>query len=365
MIHYLTLKNFKCFENERIPIAPLTVLSGVNGMGKSTVLQSFLLLRQSVKASLEQRGELLLNGPLVQLGTSDDIYYENAKKSSPISLEFIYEDKIENLSFIYEKNKRTLKLQENSSFERTFSYFGTSHFFYLRAERVGPRVSFPIPHGEVSPFNTLGNAGEFCASFLFRLEREKIACEDMLHPQEPRSELRLQTEAWLSEIGQKVRLHVNEYSRMDSSSLEFSFLKEGLPSMKYRPTNVGFGLTYSLPIFLACLMAHPGEMILVENPEAHLHPKGQVLMGKFLSLAASCGIQVILETHSDHVLNGIRMSVKQKKIPPENVALHFFHKRENDYSTTRTTVPMDQEGRLYEWPEGFFDEWEKGLMELL
>ena len=63
---------------------------------------------------------------------------------------------------------------------------------------------------------------------------------------------------------------------------------------------------------------------MVENPEAHLHPSAQAAMGEFLAISAASGIQVILETHSDHVLNGIRRAVKKGLITHHDVAIHFF-----------------------------------------
>ena len=152
---------------------------------------------------------------------------------------------------------------------------------------------------------------------------------------------------------------------MDLVNMEFSFVRDGLPSMNYRPTNVGFGLTYSLPIFVATLSSAPDSLLLIENPEAHLHPRGQVAMGKFLALAAANGIQIIIETHSDHVLNGIRMAVKNKTIQAADVTLHFFDRPRSAPCCAVTSPKIDKDGRLDQWPDGFFDEWEKGLAELL
>ena len=96
-----------------------------------------------------------------------------------------------------------------------------------------------------------------------------------------------------------------------------------------------------------------------------MHPRGQVAIGKFLSLAAANGIQIIIETHSDHVLNGIRIAVKNKDIKPDDVTLHFFDRSKDAPCCEVTTPKIDKDGRLDQWPEGFFDEWEKGLAELL
>ena len=80
-----------------------------------------------------------------------------------------------------------------------------------------------------------------------------------------------------------------------------------------RPVHCGFGITQILPIIVAALSIPKGDLLLIENPEVHLHPAGQALMGQFLAEVAHSGIQVIVETHSDHILNGIRRAIKVGK----------------------------------------------------
>jgi predicted ATPase len=149
--------------------------------------------------------------------------------------------------------------------------------------------------------------------------------------------------------------------------LRYSFVTGEQRSNRYRSTSVGFGITYVLPVLVAVLSSAPGSIVLVENPEAHLHPKGQVRIGELLARAAAIGIQVIVETHSDHVLNGIRLAVHSGKIEPESVAFHYFSRVE-EAGRVRASVEspkIDKDGRLDRWPEGFFDEWDKSLERLL
>lgn len=150
---------------------------------------------------------------------------------------------------------------------------------------------------------------------------------------------------------------------MDLVSLEYSF---GL-SKKYRATNVGFGITYTLPVITALLAAKSGSLLLLENPEAHLHPRGQAQMGNLLAKAAAQGVQIILETHSDHVLNGIRLAVHDGKISPDDVKLHFFQRRiSQEQNISEVISPkMNRKGRIDQWPDGFFDEWDNILAALL
>jgi predicted ATPase len=128
----------------------------------------------------------------------------------------------------------------------------------------------------------------------------------------------------------------------------------------HRPVHVGFGLTQVLPVIVAALSAEPKDLLLIENPEVHLHPAGQARMGGFLSKVAAVGIQVLVETHSDHVLNGIRRSVKAGVLSPEEVLVHFF--RERDAEGEQVVSPtIDREGNIDAWPEGFFDQFDKDM----
>ncbi len=365
MLKSIQLKNFKCFADEEIALRRLTVLSGVNGMGKSTVLQSLLVLRQSIISNSIENEGALINGPLVSLGTVDDVLYDNAKDGECIDIIVSTDSDDFTYSFQAEKSSNILPNSSNQNFQNKLKVLTGKQFYYLTAERTGPRTSFPFTDHELVKYNPIGNSGEFSSFILSCNERKKIGAEKLQHKNQIIRDLRAQVETWMSGLGQQIQIHTIEHPKMDMVGMEFSFVRDGLPTTNYRSTNVGFGLTYSLPIFVTCLSAVPDSLVLIENPEAHLHPKGQVMMGKFLAQAASAGIQIILETHSDHVLNGIRIAVKQKEISAYDVQLHFFDHDSEKHCTRRTSPKINSDGRLDQWPDGFFDEWEKGLAELL
>jgi predicted ATPase len=100
----------------------------------------------------------------------------------------------------------------------------------------------------------------------------------------------------------------------------------------------------------------------VENPEAHLHPAGQSRFGSFLALLAGTGVQVIVETHSDHVLNGIRRAVAlDRTIDHDAVAIHFFLTEDPDVDSIAREVHLTPTAALKDWPSGFFDQFERDL----
>jgi predicted ATPase len=127
-----------------------------------------------------------------------------------------------------------------------------------------------------------------------------------------------------------------------------------------KPTNVGFGFSYALPIGVAALTAMPGTLLLVENPEAHLYPTGQSQIGRFLARVAGSGVQVIVETHSDHVINGMRLEVAQSQsLPKEDVVIYFF-----GAGNVPVKIELQSIGVFTSWPSGFFDQTELDLGQL-
>ena len=132
----------------------------------------------------------------------------------------------------------------------------------------------------------------------------------------------------------------------------------------HRPTHTGFGLTQVLPIVVAALSANADDLLLIENPEVHLHPAGQAQMGGFLAEVVAAGVQVVVETHSDHVLNGVRRAVKNGALASQDTALHFFRTRDESQVAERPQVEsplLDAGGNIDNWPNGFFDQFDSDV----
>jgi predicted ATPase len=381
MIRSINLINFKPFVNQSLQFKPLTLLSGLNSTGKSSVLQSLLLLRQSYKQGLLPKTGLALNGELVQVGTAKDALYEGAQEDY-ISFDIVWRNDIEgNWRFNYDRELNVLNLTSEPVAKEIYelSLFN-KNFHYIQAERTGSRLFYPMSDFDVREEGLIGSKGEYVAHFLLVNEDKAILNSKLSHPNANASKkdfsddpetkalaLRLQVQAWMGEISPGTRIKINSNSDMDLISLQYLFEMGKEVSNPYRATNVGFGISYTLPIIVAVLASEPGTLILIENPEAHLHPKGQSKMGELLGLAASCGVQVVIETHSDHVLNGIRRTVHGGRLDPKDVQLHYFQRKEKEgQAFTEVVSPrIDADGRIDKWPEGFFDQAEKDLLELL
>lgn len=377
MITSLHLLNFKPFANQLLEFKKLTLFSGLNSTGKSSVMQSLLLMRQSYQQGLLPEKGLALNGDFVNVGTARDALFEGAKEDL-IGFDIVWENNSEGLwRFKYDQEVDVLNIVSEPVTSEVYksNLFG-NNFHYLQAERIGPRPFNEMSDYQVRQLGQLGIKGEYAAHFLAINGRKVIPNSSLSHPEvklktqrekeqstEKSMDLIDQVEAWMGEISPGTRLKIDAKSDVDLMSFQYSYGD----SNPYRATNVGFGISYILPIIVAALASTPGTIILIENPEAHLHPKGQVKMGELLALAASGGVQVVIETHSDHVLNGIRIAVHGGKIDPKDVRLHYFQRQNKEgQAVTEVISPkIDRNGRIDRWPDGFFDEWDNSLEILL
>jgi predicted ATPase len=371
----IELSNFKAFRSQGIDLSALTLFSGLNGSGKSTVLQALAMLKQSFDTGSLQAGRWLLNGELVELGSGSDVLHDNPVEGNIINIglaakgelnEIVtstwpvrYDPKADVLRAITEQFVSAASVE-------SFNLFSPG-FQYLRADRLNPAATYAKSQYAVGTRRFLGSRGEYAAHFLLEYGDDPIGCPSLIEPNTAQADKLLsQTNAWMQRFSPDVRLDIENISRTDLVQLRYSYRTKGIGGGGgyFRATNVGFGLSYSLPVVVACLSSKPGDLVLVENPEAHLHPEGQLAISDLLARAASAGIQVVVETHSDHILNGIRLAVKRRVIQPELIAFRFFRRSGSGAAEIKCPT-INHDGMLSEWPAGFFTQWDQAVVELL
>jgi len=297
MLSKIRLQNFKCFENETISLAPFNLLTGLNGMGKSTLIQALLLLRQNYDLRvLDDR--IALNGDLLQIGNCRDLLYQYFT-SREIGIQ-ITTDKNETASWKWNAEINTDYLPvKKEDIKINKAIFNQSlfneNFHYLHAERIGPRVYFETSTHKVMNQNQLGVSGEFTANYLSLFQNNPIPIEQLRHPNTEGLTLYEQINAWLGEIRPCTRISVSSNLDMSLIGLSYQFIGGLDAGNKFRPTNVGFGISYLLPVLVAVLSSKPGSLLLIENPEAHLHPKGQVQIGRLFLWLPQMGFRLFLK----------------------------------------------------------------------
>lgn len=321
MLESLTLTDFKAFARQELRLAPFTLLTGLNSSGKSSVLQSLALLRQSYESGdLAPVGDrdagLLLNEELVQLGTGQDVRHESYDDTGPhIAFTVRGGGAAEQWTALYEREADHLKLlreEDGQILEASVepavllpTLFGPG-FQYPKADRVSPQVSFPRSHHAVTPADssarTASTQSTICAFTTMNPSRRARSSSRTPLPTASSGRPRHGCSS-SARGGSQGGGHRRHRCRPPQPPLRLRCV-----GLQQRPTNIGFGLTYVLPIVVACLSAKPGTLILLENPEAHPHPQGQTWMAYLASAAAASGVQIVMETHSDHVLNGLRLT---------------------------------------------------------
>ena len=451
MLRRIGLTNFKCFNALDLPCAPLNLLCGLNGMGKSSVIQALLVLRQSFASGELQAGHLVLGGESIDLGAGSDVLFEDAEeevirfvlkrdrprqsgesgicpvtgkpagktfagsgtdsKAKSILNQLLAGKMDENalggrvadpVAFRralsrarkggvneVKKPSRCFDSMVEDSWSGTFGYsragdqltaveseraekdvlvdwrdvppFG-GHFHYVKAERVGPRKWYPLSE-VLARRGDLGARGEYAWNYLNEHRNDLLPKGDPRRAEASGHSLIDVLDYWLQDVGPGAHLQLEAVPAADTVLAGFTFDRPGdVETRRHRATNVGFGLSYVLPVVLA-LLAPPGALCLIENPEAHLHPRGQTKLAELTARAVQAGVQVFVETHSDHFVDGVRIAVRDRLLAPADAALHYFERRDGRVAVSSPAI--DADGRLSHWPAGFFDQHDENLARLL
>lgn len=380
MIQALSVQNFKCFETLRLNLTPLTLVTGFNGAGKSTSLQTLLLLSQSLRGQ-HGASELRLNGPLVSLGSPSDVI-NSSGRGRKLALGIATPDVELLWHFVEpEESRRSLHVTElevkaggllstldESALNGIRPFVGERHvreaislldnLVFLSAARQVETEVFPIPSDTGGPIGDVGPIGEFAAWWLYREGDSQVAPARRCRPDLASETLRQQVNSWAGYLFPDTEINALPVLRTSLMRLE---LKSGVTSDWSRPANVGYGISYAFPILVAGLCSTNSQSLVVDSPEAHLHPRGQSRIGGFLAQMASTDAQILVETHSDHVLNGIRIALREGIIDPSLVTIYFFTSRSDE---PVIQLSVDRNGSVKDWPEGFFDQIENDLSQL-
>ena len=372
MLTRFDLRHFKCFERLQLPLGRLTILSGANASGKSSIMHALALLHQTIRQH-EWSTRLMLNGIAVRLGIALDVIdQEHGRREFELGLV----DGVRRYLWRFQGERHEMSMavtyvnaggeerQDPDSLHRLMPrgrggdalarrLEGLS---YLTAERLGPREVYPLEDPQMTP--VVGPRGEYAVSLLYSGGDEKVLPGLLLEDALPtrRHQVTKRMEQFFPGCGLDIR-------RIPDANAVTLGLRTSKGTSFHRPIHTGFGLTQVLPLLVAAVSADLEDFLLVENPEVHLHPSGQAAMGEFLAEVAAAGVQVLTETHSDHVLNGVRRAVKKGILPPDDTVVHFFRPRgeAGDERSQVESPRLDSQGRVDSWPEGFFDQFDKDM----
>lgn len=336
MIKKLGLKGFKNIQNEEFLMKPITVFTGLNSTGKSSVLQSVLVLNK----------ELTLNG----------IRYLESVNSTFFTLRNIYINAKE-ISIACETEKGVVECKITSDTKSVTPEHGEGvipefekNLFYLSANRIGVENDAALSTALVC-----GMDGRFLYG---TYEREKSRpLDDVLVRYRESSTLASQVNYWLTYIlDLDVQLTTGKRSE---EKVDIRFRNDGIPNLL--PSQLGAGVSYLVKILILCLRAGKGDVIMIENPEIHLHPAAQSRLGEFFAFIASAHIQLILETHCEHLLNRLRYEVYRKSFMPDDLVIYY----KAGITESFQPIHIELDGKYdKDFPSGFFDATLTELLEM-
>ena len=388
-----------------LDIRPLTLLAGANSSGKSSAIQPLLLLKQTLEANFDP-GPLLFDGPNARFSSTDQIFPVSTKREDTrrlivgietenkiklqssfladghngIELAEMFVDtgdlkmrlgaessKLDLRDILYvddktEESSTSLNvIRDRCFFELTFQGIDPDdvalfQFFllqYMRIEQVKrliPQI-LHLPGLRGNPersYRTTSTGPLFPGTF------EPYVASLMLHWKKSRSKKLEKLSNHLAELGLtwKVDARQLDASRVEIQVGRLSQPRRGGARDLVNITDVGFGISQTLPVVVALLTAEPGQMVYIEQPEIHLHPRAQVALAGILADAARRGVRVVAETHSALLLIAVQTLVAEGELDAEKVLLHWFQ-RDRQGVTRITTSSLDSDGAYGDWPEDF------------
>ncbi|MBK9498686.1 MAG: DUF3696 domain-containing protein [Leptospiraceae bacterium] len=393
MIKKITIENFKILLKNEFELKKLNILTGINGMGKSSLVQSLLLLRQSYIN--DKISELKIKGEYTDLGAAKDVLsIDKDIIDNPIffgiefdnnqSAEYYFDlltssDNDDEERDNYSKAE-FLRLNARSKINHDYKqslFLRDNYFHYLNSDRIGPKVTSDVS-SIVTKNKEMGIHGEYSINFLDTYKSEPVNNKYVLHPKtDPgKTTLEHQISYWLNDLLPGTRIQT--YNMPEIKKVRATYSING---NEYKPINVGFGLTFVLPIIIALLTIKEGGTVIIENPESHLHPRGQARMADLITRCAASGRQVFVETHSDHIINGLMVSAYEyyksnkagdidiqdtAKILNEDVAIYYFSRKEGNNFSDVDRINLTKNGFVEgNIPPGFFDQFNIDMDRLL
>ena len=393
----IAVSGFKSLAEEcAIDIHPLTILAGANSSGKSSIMQPLLMLKQTLEARYDP-GPLLLEGPNVQFTSAEQFLSKliGEKRVERFQIQIDTTHMIEDFSttVTFRKGQSGIELVEmaktdsrshedmtlypemppeelNSLVDRNlmptgfdaarrsrcFVRFETQdgHMFqsviYNLEHHILQSIHLPglrgNPERTYKPASTgpqyPGTFENYVASIIH--EWQETGDERLKTLADALYALGLTGKVGTKKIGDtRIELQVGRLSEDRTNEADMVSIAD-----------VGFGVSQVLPVLVALIVAEPGQLVYLEQPELHLHPRAQVALAQVLADAAKRGVRVVAETHSSLLLLAVQTLVAEASLPPELVKLHWFTRDENG-ATKIDTADLDETGAYGDWPEDFDD----------
>lgn len=354
MLSKIVIDGYKSIDKEELELEDFTLLSGINSAGKTSVIQAILfMLHMQRKCGNEKRDTGY------DIGKFTDIR-NNIKGNREIVFELssrVGEITEVSTASVMQQNGVTVSIFETAGSEEA-DYTKMHNIIYLSVERVGVMRTYELNTGNTKE---IGERGEYAYSYLASWGQEPIPEEAFAYePEKIGMSLNNQVNFWLEYL-MGFRVQTNIIQEVDQVVVTYANAKN---NRYYRGKNVGTGITYMAILIIAALTCKKDDTIIIENPEIHLHPRAQSRFMEFLAFLSDKGLQIIVETHSDHIYNGMRKCIKKGTLKKEKVAAYFLE-LDDTMQTRVERIRLNEQGAEENHPYGMFDQFDDDLDELL
>lgn len=351
MINNLKIEGLKSIDSMDISMRKLNLLLGTNSSGKSTIIQSILLASQSIN-----KGSTPLNGNLVSIGEFREArnFITNSKKIN-IDIDTDCGNYIVNFieDIDSENGEALINISSTTQDVKKFLTIDEG-IHYLSASRIGHRDTYDKNFSTIYKF---GLQGEYALDYLEKHKKDIL--DEKLILDKSSNTLESQVNYWLKYIV-NTSIITNDIKETDKVRAKF----EAFSGRQVRTKNIGSGLSYLISIIIMCLSMKKGSTLIIENPEIHLHPKAQSKLTELFVFISNNNRQLILETHSDHIFNGLRVAIVQNKIEKEDINLSFLRLNDNGCSENYL-IDIGKRGRINNYIEDLFDQFDIDLDRML
>lgn len=356
MLKEVFVDGYKSIDQAKVELRQFTLFSGVNSAGKSSMIQAInYLLDLQRQFAGQQRDRYGVIGRFVDARNSvkgnKEIIFELTEGDTDKENRFFKAvcSGGEGINLVQTEFPKERKLAEEEEKRKVI---------YLSAERIGVQNTYEL--NIQNPYD-IGNKGQFVYSYLSYFGQEELAEPEFIcHPDEIGMSLSNQVNYWMDDL-LGFRIQVNAVPDVDQVVVTYSNAKG---NRYYRAVNVGTGVTYISALIIAALSCKRGDTLIVENPEIHLHPRAQSRLMEFLAFLCDRGLQVILETHSDHIYNGMRKCIKRNMLSRDKIAAYYFELDET-MQTRIHHITFNEQGAEQTHPYGMFDQFDDDLDELI
>lgn len=418
MLTQLKLNNFKIWRSTGpMAIAPLTLLFGMNSSGKSSLIQSLLLLRQTVKG---QDPNLDLNlgtadaRDSVTLGQFADVLCKHgaateAVKARQIGIEFGWRGGEDGESkgvfsaryhagpggsadlaylrigrgpdgFAVQRGKHgayklwAADVRRAMGQSATFKPERSFTFSAAAVEALGAKAATVLSAGpalvaELSSIiylgpvrrlaqrdyvwngrfpGSIGDDGGQAVDVLIASGVAKAKAQRRRLPVPAAARVFDETARWLRNMGLADELQVRQLG--DSARYELLVVSNGSAS---NLKDVGVGVSQVMPVVVAALFAEAGHIVIVEEPESHLHPLAQAQLAEMLvAVSSERQVQFIVETHSEHLLRRMQTLIAKGRTAAGQLKMYFVERTQS--GADLKTLEVDEFGTIRNWPDHFF-----------